>query len=509
MSSLIDFLKPYLTERIFLNLCREKDKETVQDPMAIKLETEDTLVMASDRPQCSQDTLPVNNVQPPKISIATNLELSFHEQEVSDKNAKESNLRVKFYADVDDRTAVKKNVMKKMLPKVDVNGGVRSIVKKVNGIVVADKDKELLDEEAGEEESPMEEDYYTSSRSPSPVGGLSETGKWERLFKYATVTRDSKSGKASDRVFSGILDDLEEESTIVPMTRTRGSSLLSTRFQKATGTACNDSIFSGMLDEPKEKPLPAAKVTNHEDVHEKIAKKKKKKKSIVATTKVSADELRVASVQNTSILENCDNPSGGVHDKAESEDISMEEDLSELSSDYEDFGKDLEAGEDDVSEDLGTGSDPEEVLATDELFGAGTAIGSSSPIALTKEAKVSKWEEMFRTANNMEETHAGRSGPIFSGALDEPEVEDVILKTRFNVPTERVFELAAVLEREGPDKAAPNVKKLDPGKEIHLWELELDCFAPLCFSVLDASILWSMVSRQDSLRTKHVSACLI
>jgi hypothetical protein len=192
-----------------------------------------------------------------------------HESGALDINDKQKTKtrRVKFSEEADAHPIESMNDEK--VGMKNQHKGVRPILKKAQ----ESSQKIDVDKDGNEVE---EEEYYLSSRSPSPEGGLSEESKWERMFKYASMKIGPELSKPSAGIFQGIiLDDDDDEEPAVAVVET----------PQRDGVR-SDGMFSGVLsedEEDEEETGSPQQSTLGSKATDSIISKKKKKKTPVET----------------------------------------------------------------------------------------------------------------------------------------------------------------------------------------------------------------------------------
>lgn len=340
---------------------------------------------------------------------------------------------------------------------VDATKFVRPILKKtqnepqaVQNHKKSSQDDE--DEDEDEDDDSLEEEYFSSSRSPTPEGNLSEKSKWDRLFKHASVKKGQDVPIPRNGMFTGIsLDDDEDEEPAVPISSV---SKWETLFQGATGTGTRSD--STILDIAGDPSLDPSSKSNNKS-------RPKKPFKAVAPVQVSTTENEILSVVDASpkSAAKCDMVAEGgdvafvssaseeeSEDEVELDDVSMEDPSESSSSGYEDANGELGLDEEDSE------------FSSDDYMDA--ALKSASPQALSEAAKASKWENMFKSAMSVGDESS--QGGIFSGSLEDADVKDttkdVSVRPRSSVKKSRMFQGAAVaLDIKGDADDAPLVSK--------------------------------------------------
>lgn len=338
---------------------------------------------------------------------------------------------------------------------VDVAKFVRPILKKTQNERQAVKNHKNLsqeDEDEDEDDDSLEEEYFSSSRSPTPEGNLSEKSKWDRLFKHASVKKGQDVPIPRNGMFTGIsLDDEEDEEPAVPVS---SDSKWENLFQGASGTGTrSDSTILDIAGDPSLDPF--SKSNNKS--------RPKKSSKAVAPVQVSTTENEILSIVDASpkSAAKCDMVAKGgdvafvssaseeeSEDEVELDDVSMEDASESSSLGYEDANGELGLDEEDSE------------FSSDDYVDA--PLKSASPQALSEVAKASKWENMFKSA--MSAGDESSQGGIFSGSLDDADVKDttkdVSVRPRSSLKTTRMFQgAAAALDIEGDADDAPLVSK--------------------------------------------------
>ena len=340
---------------------------------------------------------------------------------------------------------------------VDVAKFVRPILKKTQNEPQAVKNHKNLSkddehEHEDEDDDSLEEEYFSSSRSPTPEGNLSEKSKWDRLFKHASVKKGQDVPIPCNGMFTGIsLDDDEDEEPAVPVS---SDSKWENLFQGATGTGTRSD--STILDIAGDQSLDLPSKSNNKS-------RPKKSSKAVALVQVSTTENEILSVDaSPKSAAKCDMVAEGgdvsfvssaseeeSEDEVELDDVSMEDPSESSSSGYEDANGELGLDEEDSE------------FSSDDYVDA--VLKSASPQALSEDAKASKWENMFKSAMSVADESS--QGGIFSGSLDDADVKDttkdVSVRPRSSVKKTRMFQgAAAALDIEGDADEAPMVSKI-------------------------------------------------
>lgn len=342
---------------------------------------------------------------------------------------------------------------------VDVAKFVRPILKKTQNEPQAVKNQKNLsqddddeDEDEDEDDDSLEEEYFSSSRSPTPEGNPSEKSKWDRLFKHASVKKGQDAPIPGNGMFTGIsLDDDEDEEPAVPVS---SDSKWENLFQGDTGTGTRSD--STILDIAGDPDLDPSSKSNNKS-------RPKKSSKAVAPVQVSTTENEILSIVDASpkSAAKCDMVAKGgdvafvssaseeeSEDEVELDDVSMEDPSESSSLGYEDANGELGL-EDEDSE-----------FSSDDYVDA--TLKSASPQALSEAAKASKWENMFKSAMSVGDKSS--QGGIFSGSLDDADVKDttkdVSMRPRSSLKKTSMFQgAAAALDIEGDADDAPLVSK--------------------------------------------------